>query len=220
MRPWSQSSLVCPWVPGPRARAPRVAGSHPVEQEQRWHPPALWPWASSSAQLSLCPDLWEGRKRRPERWRRYGVETTTEETRQCGGVGKRRQPAATFVLSVFLYRPETYPLSALSGFQGPPDHMRAPPVPLLENNPGCRRAGLCWGCECKSGRRNKITGCRGWTRTGKGLFTASSLFQPRGRTLNFHPEWFFFFFFQFGLPVALFPNTQTGLICNMGIQKS
>ena len=28
------------------------------------------------------------------------------------------------------------------------------------------------------------------------------------------------FFFQFGLPVALFPNTQTGLICNMGIQKS
>ena len=36
--------------------------------------------------------------------------------------------------------------------------------------------------------RDRIEGCWGWTRAGKGLFRASSLFQPRGRTLNFYPE--------------------------------
>lgn len=62
-------------------------------------------------------------------------KTTTEETRKRGWGGEGRQPAAPFSLNVFLYCPEIYPLSALSGFQGPADHMRAPTFPLLENKP-------------------------------------------------------------------------------------
>ena len=52
-----------------------------------------------------------------------------------GRGGQGRQPAAPFSLNGFLYCPEVCPLSALRGFQGPPDHTKAPTFPLLEDKP-------------------------------------------------------------------------------------
>lgn len=200
-----QSSLVCPWVPGPTCQSPKGSRKLPCRTEWCWHPLSpVWPGQAPSPCVLTCGR--EGKKA----WEMEGVgENCNGGIRQPGGWGKGDSlPPHSPLVFFSIARNTSFLL--WEWLQGPPDYIRPQLTLCWKTNPGCRRAGLGWGwCKVVGGTGSSAAE-NGKDR--KGLFTASSLFLTTRKDSELSP-WMVFFFsvwFASGLETPRLASSVSG----------